>query len=113
MTDEQLKILNDDIEAGRVMTMTVEEYQRINRLEPEGQLNTTDNIIRFLDSEYIVVLFKNELGMYSAAMGSGHDFNITDDGALECPEAQITDAETPSKAIVSLCEKFLDRVMEK
>ncbi len=74
------------------------------------QVEKTDNIIRFLDSEYIAVLFRNELGSYTAAMGKGDDFDW-DDG-LKCPESQMTDADTPSRALEALCTKFLNRVRD-
>ena len=73
-------------------------------------LTKADDIIRFLDTGFYVMLFKNELGTYSAALVNRNELNIVDEDALfDCEEHQITDANTPTEALYKLSQKVLSR----
>ena len=73
-------------------------------------LTKADDIIRFLDTGFYVMLWKNELGTYSAALVNRNELNILDEDTLfDCEEHQITDADTPSKALYELSRKVLSR----
>lgn len=73
-------------------------------------LTKADDIIRFLDTGFYVMLWKNELGTYTAGLVNRNELNIADEDELfECEEHQITDADTPSKALYELSKKILSR----
>lgn len=72
-------------------------------------LTKADDIIRFLDTGFYVMLWKNELGTYTAGLVIRNELNITEDALFNCEEHQITDADTPSKALYELSQKVLSR----
>jgi len=75
-------------------------------------LTQTDNIVKFLDALWHVVLWKNALGSYSAAIIRRDEY-CSEDGpdtpVFECDESRITDGVTPTKALLALEKKFLAR----
>ena len=74
-------------------------------------LNKVDNIIRFLDSLYIVVVWKNELGSYSSALVKREDFPAEGpDSLFDVDEDHFTDDMTPSKSLIRLADKPLGNI---
>lgn len=70
-------------------------------------LTKADDIIRFLDTGFYVLLRKNALGTYSAGLV---DCSLMDeDNNFEGIEHEITDADTPTKALYELSQKILNR----
>jgi len=72
-------------------------------------LTKADDIIRFLDTGYYVMLRKNALGTYSAGLVNCSD--LGEDGMFEGEEYEITDAPTPSEALYLLADKLIKRPM--
>jgi len=74
-------------------------------------MEKADSIIRFLDSNWIVLLWRNQLGSYSAALAKWEDFNIADgDFIFKANENRITDDSTPTKALARLADKPLGNI---
>jgi len=75
-------------------------------------LTEADNIVKFLDADWHVILWKNALGTYSAALIRREEYNSADDPdteQFECDESRITDGTTPTQALLALEKKFLAR----
>ncbi|HIJ71700.1 MAG TPA: hypothetical protein HPP87_10110 [Planctomycetes bacterium] len=75
-------------------------------------LTEADNIVKFLDADWHVVLWKNALGTYSAALIRREEYNSPggpNTPVFECNESRITDGNTPTEALKSLEKKFLTR----
>ena len=70
-------------------------------------LTKADDIIRFLDTGFNVMLFKNRLGTYSARLLVKSDEDEAEYNVVDCDEHTITDANTPSKALYELSQKIL------
>lgn len=77
-------------------------------------LTKADDIIRFLDTGFNVMLFKNKLGTYSAALlVKMDDEGLEDSLLIDCEEQYITDADTPTKALFELSQKILREQAKK
>ena len=76
-------------------------------------MNKTDNIIRFLDSGFYCVVWRNPLGSYSAALVRREEFHEDDNTPLfDVDEKRITDDFTPSKALARLADKPLGNIKD-
>jgi hypothetical protein len=76
-------------------------------------MEKADSIIRFLDALWIVVIWKNQLGSYSAALVKREDFlNDGNESIFETNENRITDDSTPTKALERLAEKPLGNIID-
>lgn len=76
-------------------------------------MDKADSIIRFLDSGWMVVMWRNQMGSYSAALVKREDFqNITDDEEyiFDVGENRITDDFTPTKVLARLADKPLGNI---
>ena len=71
------------------------------------RLTKADDIIRFLDTGFYVMLRKNALGTYSA--GLVNCSLMDESGIFEGEEHEITDADTPTKALYELSRKIINR----
>lgn len=71
-------------------------------------LTEADDIIRFLDTGFSVILFKNRLGTYSAELlVKTGDFVPEEE--LDFKGSFVTDANTPTKALFELSQKIINR----
>ena len=83
------------------------------------QLTPADNIMRYLDTGWYVVLWRNPIGSYSAACVDRDEFwairnsnlhpgELADGQPLfHVDEDRITDDFTPTKALIRLADKRL------
>lgn len=69
--------------------------------------NNADEIQRLLDNGWMIGLFRNSLGSYTAYCWRGRK------PATPCglPERQITDDSTPSQALHRLAEKMIGNIV--
>jgi len=75
------------------------------------KINKADNIIRYLDSGFYCVVWRNLLGSYSAALVKREDFSLDDSEHLfNVDEKRITDDLTPSKVLARLADKPLGNI---
>lgn len=63
--------------------------------------NRADDCQKILDNGHAVVVFKNDMGSYTAAVLGAERFSIED-----LPESSIADGCTPAQAIYQVAEKF-------
>ncbi len=65
-------------------------------------LNRADDCQKILDNGRVILIFKNEMGSYTARAMDEHEFVTRPAGFPE----RITDDSTPSQALYRLTEKF-------
>ncbi len=68
--------------------------------------NKADDCMKILDNGHIVILFRSDMGSYTALALSQEECYQFNDLVESVAEGRITDDFTPSQALYRLTEKF-------
>lgn len=102
------RFLIDTLEA--VNAKLINENKLLKEKSPSDGLTEADNIIRWLDSGWYMVMWANPMGSYSAALVKRDEIcngKEGDEPIIDVSENRITDDFTPTKALIRLAQKPL------